>query len=133
MAYASSSVMDSASCGISVAFFAASSTRCASALMSAMNCSSARLGCERHAHRPDAAPDDFHRWQDVRNRGDEVGERDARMRKVAVEHQRDFRLYLRLKHAAWCDFLAVVQRHVVEQHAEVGRVYAELLLHGFGG
>ena len=31
------------------------------------------------------------------------------------------------------DFLTVVQRHVGEQHAEVGRVDAKLLLHRFGG
>ena len=55
------------------------------------------------------------------------------MCEIALEHQRHFCFDLWLEHSAVWDFLTVVQRHVGEQHAEVGRVDAKLLLHRFGG
>ena len=51
------------------------------------------------------------------------------MAQVAFQHQRHLRLHLGLQGARESDLLAVANRHVVEQHAEVGRIDAELLLH----
>ena len=48
---------------------------------------------------------------------------------IAMQCERDLGLDLRLQHSAQRDFLAVVQFHVGEQHAEVRRVHAELRLY----
>ena len=67
----------------------------------------------------DAAADDLHRGQNVSNRGNEIGERDASVLEIAIEHQCDFGLDLWLQHAVERHFLAIVDCHVCEKHPEV--------------
>ena len=52
---------------------------------------------------------------------------------VGAEHERDLRLDLGLQESVHRDGAAVGHLHVVEQHAEVGPVHAELRLHGGRG
>lgn len=77
----------------------------------------------------DAAVDDLQRRQAVGDRAYHVRHTGIRVRQVALENQRDFGFHPRLDHPRRSDGRAVADQHVGKQHAVVGLIDAELLLH----
>ena len=82
--------------------------------------------------RRDAAAHDLDRRQCVSHRRDHICEGGVGVREIAFEHERDFRFDLGLQHLSQLHFLAVVQRHVGEEHAEIRRLDPKLLLYRLG-
>jgi hypothetical protein len=80
-----------------------------------------------------AAADDFDGRQRIGGGAQNVCNRVLAVRQMTFEHERNLRLHLGLLRARERNLLAVGHGHVVEKHAEVGLVHAQLRLHRLRG